>query len=110
MAIHTHNRLNNFLCSSLVVMGFKSFIARSHNRMYNHLCSSLVVITINYVEITKFPSNIRAPSRTDVPVCMTKLKSTMGRTGVGGAVVGDGLDPPCGRVMAGSTGRGVSWL
>ena len=61
--------------------------------MYNCLCSSLVVIAINYVEITKFPSNIRAPGRTDVPVCIAELKSTMGRTGVGGAVVGDGLDP-----------------
>ena len=74
--------------------------------MYNHLCSSLVATAINYVEITKFPSNIRAPSRTDVPVCIAELKSTMGQTGVGGAVVGNGLDPPCGRVMAGSTGRG----
>ena len=102
MAIHTHNRLNNFLCSSLVVMGFKSFIARSHNRMYNHLCSSLVAIAINYVEITKFPSNIRAPSRTEVPVCMIKSISTMGRTGVGGTVVGGvGLAP---------YGTGVSWL
>ena len=76
--------------------------------MYNHLCSSLVVIAINYVQITKFPSNIRAPSRTDVPVCMTEMISTMGRTGVGGTVVGNGLGPPCGRVMAGSTGRGLS--
>ena len=65
--------------------------------MYNHLCSSLVVIAINYVEITKFPSNIRAPNRTDVPVCMTELKSTMGRTGVGGTVVLVLGWPPMGR-------------